>query len=115
MNKPAVALNSHRAVLSIAAFGVLVCHAMVWAGGVSSASVQAGGLFTSAQAARGGELYAKRCAECHGQSLEGTTSKPLAGPRFMRKWGDGGNTIDDLYFITRTQCLTTQREHLRLS
>jgi alcohol dehydrogenase (cytochrome c) len=99
----AVALTSRRTVLSFAVFGFLLCHALLLTGGVSSASAQAGGLFTSAQAARGAEAYAKHCASCHGQSLEGTSSKPLAGPRFMRKWGDGGNTIDELYFITRTQ------------
>ena len=102
MKIPAVALK-HRIVLSIAVFGFLLCHALLWLGDVSSASAQAEGLFTATQAARGAEAYGKHCASCHGQSLEGTTSKPLAGARFMRKWGDGGNTIDDLLFVVRTQ------------
>ena len=101
MKFPTVA--SYRSVLSIAVFGFLFYQALFWAGAVSSASAQAEGLFTTAQAARGAEAYAKNCASCHGQSLEGTTSKPLAGARFMRKWGDGGNTIDDLLFVIRTQ------------
>src|SRR6266404_174302 len=103
MKIPTVAWNSYRSVLSIAVFGFLLYQALFWVGDVSSASVQAEGLFTTAQAARGADAYAKNCASCHGQSLEGTTSKPLAGARFMRKWGDGGNTIDDLLFVIRTQ------------
>ncbi|HLF84180.1 MAG TPA: PQQ-binding-like beta-propeller repeat protein, partial [Blastocatellia bacterium] len=95
---------SYRIVLSIAVFGFLICHAVFWAGNVSSASVaQADGLFTAAQAARGGAVYAKRCAECHGQNLEGTTSTALTGARFTSKWADGKHTVDDLYFVTRTQ------------
>jgi alcohol dehydrogenase (cytochrome c) len=103
MKIPAVALN-YRIVLSIAVFGFLLCHAVFWSGDVSSAGVaQTEGLFTATQAARGAALYAKSCASCHGPSLEGTTSTPLAGPRFMSKWADGKHTVDDLYFVTRTQ------------
>jgi len=99
----AIALKSYRLTLFLAVFGLFVFYALLSTGGVSRANAQGTGLFTAAQAARGSEVYAKRCAECHGQSLEGTSSKPLAGPRFMRKWGDGGNTIDELFFIIRTQ------------
>ncbi|MFY9556260.1 MAG: PQQ-binding-like beta-propeller repeat protein [Blastocatellia bacterium] len=90
-------------------FGLLLCSAAFWAGGKSSASVAqlssnpVQSLFTAAQAARGNDLYAQRCASCHGQSLEGTTSTPLTGPRFMGKWGDGKHSVDDLYFVIRTQ------------
>jgi alcohol dehydrogenase (cytochrome c) len=73
-------------------------------------------LFTAAQAARGKALYAQHCANCHGKSLQGTPSTPLAGDAFMEKWGDGKHTVDDLYFITKTQMpfgmgdtLTTQQ------
>ncbi len=66
-------------------------------------SAQAERLYTQAQAERGKPLYAQACAACHGQSLEGTTSAPLAGERFMAKWGEGTRTVDDLYFITKTQ------------
>ena len=104
MRIPAFALTSYRAVFSVAVFGFLICHALFWAGDISSASgAQADGLFTEAQAARGGAVYAKRCAECHGQNLEGTTSTALTGSKFMSKWGDGKHTVDDLYFVIRTQ------------
>ena len=58
-------------------------------------------LFTQAQAERGKPLYAQHCASCHGQSLEGTPSSPLAGERFMAKWND--RTLDELYYITKLQ------------
>jgi alcohol dehydrogenase (cytochrome c) len=61
------------------------------------------GMFTEAQAARGQALYAKHCAACHGQSLEGVSASSLAGPRFLGKWGQGNLSVDDLYYITRTQ------------
>jgi alcohol dehydrogenase (cytochrome c) len=60
-------------------------------------------LFTQEQASRGKRLYAKECASCHGQSLEGRPATALAGERFMAKWGQGQHSIDDLYYITRTQ------------
>ncbi len=103
MKIPALAVN-YRIIISIAAFVFLFCHALLWSADVSSAgTAQADGLFTAAQAARGGTTYARSCASCHGPSLEGTTSKPLAGPRFMTKWADGKHTVDDLYFVIRTQ------------
>lgn len=60
-------------------------------------------VFTEAQATRGQALYAKYCASCHGQSLEGVSASSLAGARFMGKWGQGNLSVDDLYYITRTQ------------
>ncbi len=62
---------------------------------------QATGIFTEAQAQRGQSLYAAKCASCHGQSLEGATAAPLSGSKFASKWN--GKSVDDLYFITRTQ------------
>src|SRR5512134_2108086 len=94
---------NHRTMLSLAVFGLLST-ALVCEGPASSASVaQTEGLFTARQAARGSAVYEKSCASCHGSKLEGTTSAPLAGPRFASKWADGKHTVDDLYFVTRTQ------------
>ena len=70
---------------------------------VKTSSAQSERLFTQAQAERGKILYAQQCALCHGKNLEGTPANPLAGERFMAKWGQGNYTIDDLYFITKTQ------------
>ena len=60
-------------------------------------------IYTQAQANRGKRLYARECASCHGQSLEGTPATALVGQSFMAKWGEGKHSIDDLYYITKTQ------------
>ncbi len=69
----------------------------------TSAAPQSSGLYTAVQAARGQALYDKKCAECHGAQLEGASSKPLAYSLFMLRWGQGDRTVDELYYITRTQ------------
>ena len=97
-------LRSYRGSLSVAAFGLVSCHMLLWSSEVSTASgAQGEGLFTAAQAARGAGIYARSCAECHGQNLEGKTSTALTGSRFTAKWADSKHTVDDLYFVIRTQ------------
>jgi alcohol dehydrogenase (cytochrome c) len=64
---------------------------------------QQSGVFTDAQAARGQTLYDTHCASCHGLQLQGGSAAALAGSQFMNKWGRGNQTVDELYFITRTQ------------
>ncbi|MGH9856182.1 MAG: PQQ-binding-like beta-propeller repeat protein, partial [Blastocatellia bacterium] len=44
-----------------------------------------------------------RCASCHGLRLEGGSASALSGGKFADKWGHGDKTVDDLYYITRTQ------------
>lgn len=79
---------------SVLKFGLLfVCAGLGWA--------QTAGLFTEAQAQRGQTLYAAKCASCHGSSLEGGSASALSGSKFAAKWT--GKSVDDLYFITRTQ------------
>lgn len=72
-----------------------------WLGLALYVTGQTTGLFTEAQAQRGQALYAAKCASCHGQSLEGATASPLSGSKFAAKWS--GKSVDDLFFITRTQ------------
>lgn len=72
---------------------LLVCSVVGW--------TQSAGLFTEAQAQRGQSLYAAKCASCHGASLEGGSASALSGSKFAVKWT--GKSVDDLYFITRTQ------------
>jgi mono/diheme cytochrome c family protein len=55
---------------------------------------------TIAQVRRGEELYAGKCANCHGAKLEGKTSTPLTGPVFAGKWAE--QTAKDLYARVRT-------------
>jgi len=89
--------------LLMAAIALALCLLLSSTPGVSSASLQGEGLFTATQAAGGSVAYAKSCASCHGQNLEGTTSTALVGPAFSGKWADGKHSIDDLYFVIRTQ------------
>src|SRR5262245_10002933 len=54
------------------------------------------GVYTSAQATRGGELYRARCTECHGDDLEGREqAPPLAGGAFGQRWD--GATLKKLF------------------
>src|SRR5216110_3135849 len=50
------------------------------------------GVYTAAQAARGGELYKKSCGHCHRDDLAGGGSEvgapALKGPIFIYRWND---------------------------
>jgi alcohol dehydrogenase (cytochrome c) len=95
-------------------FALIACVIAVWLSFGLSARVASAvttrqsangqeGLFTEAQAARGQSVYDQKCASCHGLRLEGGSASALAGGKFSDKWGRGDKSIDDLYFITRTQ------------
>lgn len=54
------------------------------------------GVYSAAQAKRGQGLYAKACASCHREELEGHGPTPsLAGPEFRDRWD--GQTLGDLF------------------
>ena len=54
------------------------------------------GVYTEEQSKRGGALYAKECASCHGAQLTGGESAPpLTGDGFMSNWT--GQTVGDLF------------------
>jgi S-disulfanyl-L-cysteine oxidoreductase SoxD len=54
------------------------------------------GVYTTEQAARGEQLYARTCAECHGDDLEGRERAPaLAGLTFGQRWD--GATLKKLF------------------
>ena len=61
------------------------------------------GLFTEAQATRGERLYEQYCTACHGARLQGNPAAPLVGAVFESRWADGQHTLDDLFYIVRTQ------------
>jgi len=79
----------------------LVVAALV-AGFVTALQAQGGatrsvwtGVYSRDQAARGGPLYAKSCALCHGPELEGgEMAPPLSGGSFNANWN--GLTLGDL-------------------
>src|SRR6266542_1108512 len=64
---------------------------------------QKGGIYTDAQAARGQAVYDNKCASCHGLRLEGGSASALSGDKFTDRWARGDKSVDDLYYITRTQ------------
>ncbi|HYL19372.1 MAG TPA: cytochrome c [Burkholderiales bacterium] len=70
---------------------------------VLSACAADGGLYSATQAARGEALYEQYCMACHGAKLQGNPAAPLAGPVFQGRWADGQHTLDDLFYIVRTQ------------
>jgi S-disulfanyl-L-cysteine oxidoreductase SoxD len=54
------------------------------------------GVYSSAQATRGAAGYAKNCASCHGQDLDGGgQAPPLSGDEFLSSWN--GMTVGDLF------------------
>lgn len=55
--------------------------------GQSAQTAAAQGVYTTAQAERGRQVYDRQCAVCHGGSLSGIdVNPPLAGSRFLSGW-----------------------------
>ena len=52
------------------------------------------GVYTDAQAARGGAHYDQNCARCHGAQLLGTYDTPSLRGRLVARWS--GTTLDGL-------------------
>jgi mono/diheme cytochrome c family protein len=79
--------------LSIAwAAGVLTNHSVLTAQGKS----QWDGVYTAEQAKRGGAVFSKECASCHGEMLEGMGEAPsLVGGEFASAWNE--LTLFDLF------------------
>jgi mono/diheme cytochrome c family protein len=54
------------------------------------------GVYTEAQAKRGKPHYDRKCADCHGEELEGDAEAPaLSGSEFLWKWN--GLTLDRMF------------------
>lgn len=76
-------------------FGVLTVTAIApWAIGGPSDFI--------AQADRGAAVYARHCAVCHGDHLQGAVAPALSGPVFAQQWTKGTRTAGDLYYIIST-------------
>lgn len=63
----------------------LVAAMSAFIGAQASRTVQ-DGVYTNVQADRGGAIYAKRCASCHGNTLGGGQAPPLVGDAFVGNW-----------------------------
>ncbi len=57
------------------------------------------GVFSTAQADRGKELFTSACLRCHAADLAGVTAPALKGDRFFMSWG--GEPIDRLFLKIR--------------
>jgi mono/diheme cytochrome c family protein len=80
---------------------ILVLMALAGAGAARAqpASVN-DGVYSAAQAERGGAVYAAECALCHGPTLAGGGGGPtLSGP-FWTAWD--GRSVGELFKLTRT-------------
>jgi mono/diheme cytochrome c family protein len=53
------------------------------------------GVYSADQATAGAQLYAARCAMCHGKMLEGTFETPALQDRFIANWSKA--PLSDLY------------------
>jgi S-disulfanyl-L-cysteine oxidoreductase SoxD len=54
------------------------------------------GVYSADQAAQGKDLFADKCATCHGADLNGAEmAPPLVGPTFLGDWV--GQSADDLF------------------
>ena len=63
------------------------------------------GIYSEAQATRGAEDYAARCASCHSADLRGNSNSPsLIGLSFMFIWE--GRTLGELYTKMSTEMPT---------
>ena len=75
---------------------LLIAAATVSAGATLSAPLSTRkGVYTEAQAEAGAQLYATRCAMCHGRMLEGTFETPGLQGKFIANWGKA--PLRDLY------------------
>ena len=92
-------LRNRSTLLTVVAPSLIVFLSL--ATGQTTSSAQQSALFTDAQATRGQALYDKKCAACHGNQLDNGTAAALVGGKFMAKWT--GKSVDDLYYITKTQ------------
>ncbi len=74
-----------------ATFGLVLCIPLLT--GIFTLTVHAWqtrsateGVYSTAQASRGQQLYGTQCAECHGKAMEGAIGPPLAGDSFLSNW-----------------------------
>ena len=83
--------------------GLLVLTLTLALGAGTRAALQEGttasvwdGVYSEAQAVRGGEAYRQACVNCHGPELEGADmTPPLTGGTFTSNWND--LTLGDLF------------------
>ena len=73
----------------------LAAMAMLAAGAPAFSKGSRSGVFTAAQADEGAQLYALKCAMCHGTRLEGTVETPGLVGKFVANWAE--RPLGDLF------------------
>ena len=69
------------------------------ASGTPSSSVS----YSTSQARAGGQLFASKCAACHGEHLEGGAGPALAGPALNTLAKNTKLTVGDMFTFTSQQ------------
>ena len=59
--------------------------------------------FSAAQSDAGANVFATKCAQCHGANLQGYAGPALTGSTFLDHWLSGGKSVGDLYWKISTQ------------
>jgi mono/diheme cytochrome c family protein len=73
---------------------------LIWAAQAPATVSVWDGVYTADQAKRGADLFAKSCASCHGDQLEGEgQAPPLTGSEFLGNWNK--QVADDLFEIVK--------------
>jgi S-disulfanyl-L-cysteine oxidoreductase SoxD len=75
-----------RHALGVASCGYAVAAAFSLTGHAGQLRSVTDGVYSAGQAARGQLIYQAQCAECHGNTMEGTSGPPLAGANFLSNW-----------------------------
>jgi mono/diheme cytochrome c family protein len=70
--------------VTLCACALVVAFALSGHAGQSRSVTQ--GVYSTAQATRGQQVYQAQCASCHGRTMEGTSGPPLAGNDFLANW-----------------------------
>ncbi len=76
---------------------MLAAATLVAAASISTATATNRGLYTSAQAAAGAQVYAGSCARCHGVNLEGVSGPALKGSDLTAPGAQGKLTVSDIF------------------
>jgi mono/diheme cytochrome c family protein len=74
---------ARRAAVATVCSAALIAYALSGAAAATS-KASAPALYSKAQVAMGAKLYASKCAQCHGENLEGNVGPALRGPNMVR-------------------------------
>ncbi len=94
--------NSAVLVVWLGAWGIVLLADAVTPPPVFAQDEAVRGVYSSAQAERGEEVYRGHCVACHGSNLNDGTAAPLEGEQFILAWGREGRSLDDLNYVMRT-------------